>query len=190
MMQDKVVVAITGASGMLYARELLAILAAADVEVHAIISEAGEQVLGLELGMGPADFPQVRWWGIKQFTAPMASGSARFQAMAVVPCTMGTLAAIASGLSTNLIHRAADVMLKERRRLVLAVRETPFNRTHLQNMLAVHDAGATICPAMPSFYQNPHSLLEMARTYASRVAETLGLEVDYPRWQGIEDAKQ
>ncbi len=183
-MKDKIIVAITGASGMLYAKELFAILATADVEVHAIISEAGEQVLALELGMEPADFPQVRWWGIKQFTAPMASGSARFQAMAVIPCTMGTLAAIASGLSTNLIHRTADVMLKERRKVVLAVRETPFNRTHLQNMLSVHDAGATICPAMPSMYQKPQSITEMARNFASRVAETLGLEVDYPRWQG------
>jgi 4-hydroxy-3-polyprenylbenzoate decarboxylase len=134
--------------------------------------------------MGPDDFPQVCWWGIKQFTAPMASGSARFQAMAVIPCTMGTLAAIASGLSTNLIHRAADVMLKERRKVVLAVRETPFNRTHLQNMLAVHDAGAIICPAMPSLYQKPQSITEMARNYAARVAETLGLDVEYPRWQG------
>lgn len=183
-MNDKVIVAITGASGMVYARELLAILADTDVEVHAIISEAGEQVLGLELGMQPADFPQVKWWGIKQFTAPMASGSARFRAMAVVPCTMGTLAAIAGGLSTNLIHRAADVMLKERRKVVLAVRETPFNRTHLHNMLAVHDAGATICPAMPSMYQKPQTIAEMARIYAARVAETMGLEVDYPRWQG------
>jgi 4-hydroxy-3-polyprenylbenzoate decarboxylase len=183
-MKERIIVAITGASGMVYARELLALLAAADLEVHGIISEAGEQVLGLELGLTPADFPQVRWWGIKQFTAPMASGSVRFQAMAVVPCTMGTLAAIAGGLSTNLIHRAADVMLKERRQVVLAVRETPFNRTHLQNMLAVHDAGAIICPAMPSMYQQPQSIAEMARTYAARVAETMGLSVDYPRWQG------
>ncbi|MEN8256718.1 MAG: UbiX family flavin prenyltransferase [Thermodesulfobacteriota bacterium] len=183
-MKDKIIVAITGASGMMYAKELLAILDGTDVEIHAIISEAGEQVLKLELGMQKSDFPRVRWWDIKQFTAPMASGSARFQAMAVVPCTMGTLAAIASGLSTNLIHRAADVMLKERRKVVLSVRETPFNRTHLQNMLAVHDAGATICPAMPSMYQKPQSIEEMARNYASRVVETLGLEVDYPRWQG------
>lgn len=183
-MKDKIIVAITGASGMIYAKELFAILAGADVEVHGIISEAGEQVLALELGLKPDDFPLVRWWGIKQFTAPMASGSARFQVMAVIPCTMGTLAAIAGGLSTNLIHRAADVMLKERRKVVLAVRETPFNRTHLQNMLTVHDAGATICPAMPSMYQKPQSITEMARNYASRVAETLGLDVDYPRWQG------
>lgn len=183
-MKDKIVIAITGASGMIYAKELLDLLAGIDVEVHGIISEAGEQVLKLELGMEPKDFSQVHWWGIKQFTAPMASGSAQFTAMAVIPCTMGSLAAIASGLSTNLIHRAADVMLKERRKVVLAVRETPLNRTHLQNMLAVHDAGATICPAMPSMYQKPQSISEMAATFASRVAETLGLEVDYPRWQG------
>lgn len=183
-MKDKVIVAITGASGMMYVRELFAILATTDVEVHAIISEAGEQVLELELGMKPDEFANVTWWGIKQFTAPMASGSAQFRSMVVIPCTMGSLAAIASGLSTNLIHRAADVMLKERRKVVLSVRETPLNRTHLQNMLSVHDAGATICPAMPSMYQNPKSIKEMAFNYASRVAETMGLEVDYPRWQG------
>lgn len=183
-MRDKVVIAVTGASGMIYVRELFALLAESDVEVHGIISEAGEQVLDLELGLRPGDLGEVTWWGIRQFTAPMASGSAPFQAMAVLPCTMGTLAAIAGGLSANLIHRAADVMLKERRRLVLAVRESPLNRTHLQNMLCVHDAGATICPAMPSMYQKPQSIDEMARNYAARLVESLGLVVDYPRWQG------
>lgn len=180
----KIVVAVTGASGMIYARELFTQLRTMDVDVHAIISEAGEQVLQLELDMTKEAFADVTFWGIKQFTAPMASGSAGFDGMVVVPCTMGTLGAIASGLSQNLIHRAADVMLKERRPLILSVRETPLNRTHIQNMLTAHDAGAIICPAMPSMYQMPETITDMARNYSARLLELLGLEVSYTRWQG------
>ena len=107
--------------------------------------------------------------------------------MAVLPCTMGSLAAIANGICGNLIHRAADVMLKEGRPLVLAVRESPLNRTHLTNMLKVHEAGAIICPAMPAFYQKPRSLEEMARFFAGRVAGLLGCTVpDLPVWKGRE----
>jgi 4-hydroxy-3-polyprenylbenzoate decarboxylase len=98
---------------------------------------------------------------------------------------MGSLAAIANGVCGNLIHRAADVMLKERRPLVLAVRETPLNKTHLTNMLKAHEAGAVICPPMPALYHRPQSIEEMARLFAGRVAELLGIEVDLPRWQGI-----
>lgn len=169
---------------MIYARELFTQLKTLDVDVHAVISEAGEQVLQLELDMSREDFSNVTFWGIKQFTAPMASGSAGFHGMVVVPCTMGTLGSIASGLSQNLIHRAADVMLKERRPLILSVRETPLNRTHLQNMLTAHDAGAIICPAMPSMYQKPETLTDMARNYSARLLELLGLDVTYSRWQG------
>jgi 4-hydroxy-3-polyprenylbenzoate decarboxylase len=180
----KIIIAITGASGMIYARELFHQLQDIDVEVHAIISEAGEQVLRLELDMAPVEFTGVRFWGIKEFTAPMASGSAGFGGMIVVPCTMGTLGGIASGLSQNLIHRAADVILKERKPLILSVRETPLNRTHLANMLTAHDSGAIICPAMPSMYQKPQSIKEMARNYSARLLELLGFEVEYSRWQG------
>lgn len=180
----KIIVAITGASGMIYARELFRHLETLEVEVHTIISEAGEQVLQLELGLEKTVFTGVTFWGIKQFTAPMASGSAGFDGMVVVPCTMGTLGGIASGLSQNLIHRAADVMLKERKPLVLSVRETPLNRTHLTNMLSAHDSGAIICPAMPSMYQKPKSISEMANNYAARLLELLGLDVQYSRWQG------
>ncbi len=181
---EKIIVAVTGASGMIYARELFRQLMDIDVEVHAIISEAGEQVLRLELDMVKEDFSDVTFWGIKQFTAPMASGSAGFSGMVVVPCTMGTLGGIASGLSLNLIHRAADVMLKERKTLILSVRETPLNRTHLKNMLSVNDAGAIVCPAMPSMYQKPKSITEMARNYSARLVELLGLDIEYARWQG------
>ncbi len=174
---------------MIYARELFTLLQDIDVEVHGIISEAGEQVLRLELDMAKEEFSDITFWGIKQFTAPMASGSAGFSGMIVVPCTMGTLGGIASGLSQNLIHRAADVMLKERKLLILSVRETPLNRTHLTNMLTVHDSGAVICPAMPSMYQKPQSITEMARNYSARLLELLGLEVEYSRWQGGEVSK-
>lgn len=183
----RIILAITGASGSLYALEFLRLLAELEVEVHAIISEAGEQVLRLELGLGREELAPcvAQWHDIKNFAAAPASGSSPFAGMAILPCSMGTLAAVAGGLSHNLIHRAADVTLKERRPLVLAVRETPLNRTHLANMLKVHDAGATICPAMPSFYQQPADLAAMARNFAGRVAEQLGIAVPgLVRWPG------
>jgi 4-hydroxy-3-polyprenylbenzoate decarboxylase len=182
----KIILAITGASGALYAVQFLQLVRGLEVEVHGIISKAGEKVLLLEQNLAPQDLSGVsRWFGVDNFAAPMASGSARYDAMVVLPCTMGTLAAIASGLSTNLIHRAADVMLKERRPLVLAVRETPFNRNHLRNMLAAAEAGAIICPAMPAFYHLPESLADMARHFAGRVATQIGLAVPgLKEWSG------
>ncbi len=186
--RKKIIVAITGASGSIYARHLLELLAAIDeVVVHGIVSDAGRQVLRMETDADPAVLAGVdRWYALNDFTAPMASGSSRYHGMVIVPCTMGTLAAIAAGLSRNLIHRAADVMLKERRSLVLAVRETPLNRTHLQNMLRVHDAGAVVCPAVPAFYHRPVDLDDMARHYAARLAEQLGIEVaGMRRWEDM-----
>ena len=184
----KIVLAITGATGAVYALEFLKICQSLEVEVHGLLSEAGEQVLGLELGMSRADLdPYVaRWHDVHDFAAPMSSGSSDFSGMAVLPCTMGSLAAIANGICGNLIHRAADVMLKERRPLVLAVRETPLNKTHLSNMLKAHEAGAIICPPMPALYHRPQSIEEMACLFAGRVAGLLGIEVaDLPRWQGL-----
>jgi flavin prenyltransferase len=181
----KIILAVTGASGSLYVPEFLKLADRAAVEVHAIISEAGRQVLHLELGMSPADLgPRVaRWHDCKDFTAPMASGSSLFDGMLVLPCTMGTLAAVANGISANLIHRAADVMLKEGKPLVLAVRETPLSRVHLQNMLKAQEAGAVIYPAMPSFYHQPVDLTEMARAFAGRLCDRLGIPVaGMKRW--------
>ena len=184
----RIVLAITGATGMLYVRALLNLLIDQNVVVDAIISDSGRKVLRLELDMAPEELPHInRWFAAGDFTAPPASGSARYDAMIILPCTVGTLGAIASGFSGNLIHRAADVCLKERRPLLLAVRETPLNRTHLNNMLTLHDAGATICPPMPSFYLHPQNLEEMARQFASRVCDQIGLHLaDMPRWQGVE----
>ncbi len=179
----KILLAMTGATGMLYVPEFLALTSQAGAEVHAIISASGRQVLRLELGLSPEELDGVRcWFALDDFAAPPSSGSSRYHAMVILPCTMGTLGAIASGCSINLIHRAADVFLKERRSLVLAARETPLNRTHLKNMLALQEAGAIICPAMPSFYMRPQSLAEMARGFAARLCDQIGIDHAVPGW--------
>jgi len=183
---NRYVIAVTGASGMLYARELFAYLGTRpDLEVHAVASEAGEQVLRLELGLTLQELagPRVVRHGIKDFAAPLASGSFQHRGMVIIPCTMGSLGAIAQGLSRNLIHRAAEVTLKEKRPLILVVRETPLSQVHLKNMLAAAQAGATIFPAMPGFYQRPQDLTEMARNFGGRILDHLGLKHDLgKRW--------
>lgn len=187
-MKKNIILAITGASGSIYAVQFLKHMQRAEREVHAIISDAGRQVMQHELGLTPDDLQElgVQWYAIDDLAAPMSSGSSKFSAMLILPCTMGTLGAIANGIAKNLIHRAADVMLKEKKPLLLAVRETPFNRIHLENLLKVHDAGAVICPPMPSFYHHPGSIEEMAGFFAGRMADLLGIEVSgMKRWQGI-----
>ncbi len=182
---NRYVIAITGASGMLYARELLAYFQTRpDLELHAIMSSAGEQVLQLELGLTPKDLaPAAIWHRVDDFTAPMASGSFQARAMVVVPCSMGTLGAIAQGVGRNLIHRAGEVFLKEKRPLILVVRETPLSLINLQNLTRAAAAGATVFPACPGFYHNPNSLDELARQFAGRILDHLGLEHQLgPRW--------
>ena len=179
------VVAITGASGMIYARELLAYFAKRpDLELHAVISAAGEQVLSLELGLTPGELaPGAVWHRVDDFTAPLASGSFRARAMVVAPCSMGTLGAIAAGAGRNLIHRAGEVFLKEKRPLILVVRETPLSLIHLKNLVRVAEAGATVMPACPGFYHRPATLDELARQFAGRILDHLGLEHQLgPRW--------
>ncbi|NOX79851.1 MAG: UbiX family flavin prenyltransferase [Deltaproteobacteria bacterium] len=187
----RIILAVTGATGMLYVTALLELLRRQDVTVHAVISNAGRKVLRLEQDLDPAELRGVDcWFDIDDFTAPMASGSSCYDAMIILPCTAGTLGAIAGGISGNLIHRAADVSLKERRPLLLAVRETPLNRTHLKNMLAVHDAGAVVCPPMPSFYQQPEDLQAMAGHFAGRLCDQIGIKIPgLKRWQGPERAE-
>ena len=183
----KIIVAITGATGSLYVKQFLSMMEEAGVEVHGIISSAGRQVLSLEENMTAEELPGVtRWFSEDNFAAPMASGSSSYDAMVVLPCTMGSLAAIATGLSLNLIHRAADVMLKERKPLVLAVRETPLNRNHLENMLKAHEAGAIICPPMPAFYNKPQSISDLAFHFAARLAAQIGIAIPgMKRWEGL-----
>jgi 4-hydroxy-3-polyprenylbenzoate decarboxylase len=174
----KILLAITGASGMLFVPAFIEAISGLELVVHGICSASGRDVLKMEQGVTPEQLPVVsRWFNHEDLSAPPSSGSSDYKAMVILPCTMGSLAAIAGGLSINLIHRAADVMLKERRPLVLAVRETPLNRTHLHNMLAVHDAGAVICPTMPSYYLRPTTLAEAAETYAWRLADQLGFAI-------------
>ena len=183
----KLVVAVGGASGSVYARRLLDALAtlhAADpkaLEVGLCFSSAGAEVWQHELGPGP-DYP-FRRYGLRDFRAPFASGSAGWDAMVVIPCSTGGLARIAHGISDDLIGRAADVMMKERRKLVLVVRETPLSQIHLENMLAVTRAGAVVLPAAPSFYSKPTTVDAVLDTVLGRVLDQLGLPNTLtPRW--------
>lgn len=184
---SKLLLAVTGASGMLYVRSFLEELKGLDLAIHGICSSSGRKVLQMEEGLEPEELPLIeRWFSEDDFAAPPASGSSDYEAMVILPCTMGTLAAVAGGLSINLIHRSADVMLKERRKLILGVRETPLNRNHLQNMLHVHDAGGIICPPMPGHYLNPRTLAEAAQTYSWKLTDLLGLEISgRKRWGAI-----
>ena len=187
-MAKRIILGITGASGALFAFEFVKLMQASEIEVHAVISNSGRKVMQLEIDTTPEDLNRyiTKWYDIDDFTAPMASGSSRYDGMAVLPCTMGTLAAIAGGISNNLLHRAADVSLKEGRPLILAVRETPLNRVHLQNMLRAQEAGAVICPPMPALYHRPSSLQEMAAIFAERLAGLLDLGLENThQWSGL-----
>lgn len=183
---ELIILAVTGATGMLYVPSFLKILSEHKVRVHGLISDAGRMVLQLELGLEPTALPGVeRWFAVDDFTAPVASGSSLYDAMVILPCTVGTMGAVAGGYCGNLIHRAADVTLKERRPLILAVRETPLNRTHLRNMLTLNEAGAVIFPPMPSFYHKPETLDDLANHFAGRLCDHLGIrETGLKRWGG------
>jgi 4-hydroxy-3-polyprenylbenzoate decarboxylase len=178
----KIVVGITGASGAPYARRLLQVLAErSDVQVGVCLSSTAPEVWALECGgeiRESFDFPIYR-----DFKAPFASGSAGWHAMAIVPCSMGTAGRIAHGISDTLLTRAADVMLKERRTLVVVPRETPLGIIHLENLTSLARAGAVILPAMPSFYGKPGSVDQLLDTVVARVLDHLGLENDLvKRW--------
>lgn len=184
-----VVLAVTGASGSLYALKFMEILGDLGHDIHLIVSKAGSQVASLEIGeegcrslrrMAAAVYAE------DDMAAPPASGSGIWHSMVILPCTMGTLASVAHGISNNLIHRAADCFLKERRLLVIVPRETPLNRNHLYNMLRAERTGAVIYPAMPSFYHRAETLEEMAYFFAGRLAEFLGFHVrGLKRWKGL-----
>lgn len=181
------VVAITGATGAGFGLAVLRRLAAsARVErIDLLLSATGRRCLADECDRKAEDlavlFPKAQLLNERDLGAGISSGSHRHDGMAIVPCSAGTLGRIASGTSDNLICRAADVCLKERRPLVLCLRETPLNRIHLENMLRVHDAGAVIMPLMPGFYQKPASLDDLFDTFATRILDQLGLVEDDPR---------
>lgn len=182
----KLAVAVTGASGAIYAKVLLDKLQQLGdrlEEVSVVWSDNAYTVWQYELGNDAyKDYP-FKVWGKNDFMAPFASGSSTYEALIICPCSMGTVGRIASGISNDLVTRAADVMLKERRNLICVVRETPYNLIQLKNMTAVTEAGGIICPATPSFYSNPQTMEDLAYTVVHRVLKLAGLNVDGYKWQ-------
>lgn len=185
MKRKKIIVAVTGASGAVYAKLLLDNLKLLKEQVErvgVVMSDNAKEVWRYELGHSDYDSYPFDFYHKMDFNAPFASGSAKFDTMVIVPCSMGTLGRIAHGISNDLISRAADVILKERRKLIAVVRDTPFSLIHLNNMKAVTEAGGIICPASPSFYSLPKTIEEVAGTVISRVIDLAGLEQESYRW--------
>ena len=195
-----ITVGVTGASGAVYAQKVLQLLEAdARVgRVHLVVTETGMRLFAEELGITPGDFAllpgatrKIKVLSNKDVGASIASGSHDVDAMVVIPCSMGTLGAIAAGVSDDLVSRAADVMLKEGRKLVLCVRDTPFNRIHLENMLRAQSAGAVIMPAVPAFYHRPKTIDDLVTQYVCRVLAQMNLPQDEMyRWEGSLAAKK
>jgi 4-hydroxy-3-polyprenylbenzoate decarboxylase len=190
----RIIVAITGATGAVYGVRLLQHLSGTPgVETHLVVSDAATLTLHQEAGLARRDVEAMAHvvHRNRDIGASIASGSFQSDGMVVAPCSMKTLAAVAHGLSDNLIARAADVVLKERRRLVLMVRETPFNLAHLRNMTQVTEMGGVIFPPLPSFYQKPASIAEMVDHTVARVIDLFGIEHALaPRWAGMKPAPE
>jgi flavin prenyltransferase len=183
----KIAVAITGASGSIYARLLLQKLEQLKdqiTELSLVMTDNAKQVWQTELDNDHYNNFPGRYFSTKDFTAPFASGSAKYDAMIIVPCSMGTLGRIASGISNDLITRGADVMLKERKKLILVIRDTPYNLIHIRNMETVTLAGGIICPASPSFYSKPQTIEQAAATVVDRVIDLAGFDNTSFRWGG------
>lgn len=179
----KVVVAITAASGAIYARQLLAeLIESNDVERVALIYSANARAVAAHEGESMPHSPKIEVFENDDLFASPASGSARWDAMVVVPSSVGTIGRVAAGVSQTLIERAADVMLKERRRLIFVVRETPYSLIHLRNMTALTEAGAVILPATPSFYSLPQDIEEVCQTVTERITAMLGIEGERYEW--------
>jgi 4-hydroxy-3-polyprenylbenzoate decarboxylase len=184
-MKKKIVVAITGASGAIYARLLLDKLKQLNSQIEEVVivmSDNAKQVWKFELDNEDyADYPY-KFYAKNDFMAPFASGSARFDTMVIIPCSMGTLGRIATGISDDLISRAADVILKERRKLILVARDMPLNLIQIRNMQSITEAGGIVCPAVPSFYSKPKTVEDVALTVVNRVIDLIGLENESYRW--------
>lgn len=184
-MSNKIVVAITGASGSIYAKILLdKLMQMKDqyTELGIVMSDNAKSVWKVELGDETYANYQAKYYEKYDFSAPFASGSAKYNIMIVVPCSMGTLGRIASGVSDDLVTRAADVILKERRQLLLMVRETPYNLIHIKNMETVTLTGGIICPATPSFYSVPTTIEAVTATVVDRILDLAGLNINSYRW--------
>ena len=187
----RLIVAITGATGTVFGVRLLEMLQDTDVETHLIMSRWAARTLVLETSytVEQVEALATRVYPLTDQGAAVSSGSFLTLGMVVVPCSMRTLAAIAHGLGDNLIHRAADVILKERRKLVLAVREAPLSDIHLENMLKLSRMGVVICPPMPAFYNKPESVDDLVNYTAARLLDQLGIHLDVRnRWTGMRQA--
>ncbi|KIC89316.1 UbiX family flavin prenyltransferase [Flavihumibacter sp. ZG627] len=186
---QKIVIAVTGASGSIYARLLLDKLVLMKDQwqgLACVMTDNARTVWQTELGNDSYNnYSGIRFYDKKDFNAPFASGSGQYNTMIIVPCSVGTMGRIASGISNDLITRAADVILKERRKLICVVRETPYNLVHIRNMETITLAGGIICPATPSFYSRPTTVEEVAATVVDRILDLAGLTVKTYRW-GLE----
>ena len=185
MSKKKIVVAVSGASGSVYAKVLLQKLAALQDQIEAVgvvMSDNAKDVWQFELGDTSYQDLPFTFYQKKDFYAPFASGSAKYDTMIVCPCSMGTMGRIAAGISDDLVTRAADVVLKERRTLILMIRDTPYSLIHINNMKTVTEAGAIVCPLSPSFYSKPESFEALAATVVDRALDLAGLELSTYRW--------
>jgi 4-hydroxy-3-polyprenylbenzoate decarboxylase len=182
---NKIVIAITGASGSIYAKVLLDKLFLIKTQwsqLSIIITDNAKIVWQTELGNDDYNKYETSYYEKNDFMAPFASGSGNFNTMIIIPCSMGTIGRIATGISNDLISRAADVVLKEKRKLICVVRETPYNLIHLRNMEIITQAGGIICPASPSFYSKPKTIEEAVATVVDRIIDLAGLKIDTYRW--------
>ena len=184
-LRQKIVVAITGASGSVYAKVLLTKLCQIKDQIEelgVVMTENAKDVWKTELGDEDYKNYDVKYYGQQDFYAPFASGSGQYSTMIIIPCSMGTLGRIASGISSDLITRAADVILKERRKLICVARDTPYNLIHIKNMEKITLAGGIIAPDTPSFYSLPKTIEEVAETVVDRVIDLAGLQQNSYRW--------
>lgn len=182
-----IVVGISGASGAIYGWRLLEQLRGQHAEIHLILTRSGEKTLFLETGKSAADVRSLASYSyaVEDISCRLASGSFRTDAMVVAPCSIHTMSAIATGVSSNLLVRAADVTLKERRKLILMVRESPFHLGHLRNMTALAEMGAIIAPPVPGFYTNPQTVMDLVDHSVERIMDLVGLPVPHARrWEG------
>ncbi|KAH6667631.1 flavoprotein [Halenospora varia] len=187
--RKRIVVGMTGATGAILGIKILIVLRRLNIETHLVLSNWAEATIRYETDYTPANLRALadHVYSNRDQAAPISSGSFHVDGMIIVPCSMKTLAAIHAGYCDDLISRAADVMLKERRRLVLAVRETPLSEIHLRNMLGVTRAGAIICPAVPAFYTRPDSIDDLVDQMIGRMLDLFGVDTgDFQRWDGFE----
>lgn len=185
----RLIVAVTGASGAIYAKRLLDVLQTKDIEIHLTMSKAAERVVSQELELGRQDLERLATYAhsVDDLGASISSGSFKTDGMIIVPCSMKTLAGISHGYTDNLVLRAADVVLKEKRKLVLVVRETPLSIIHLRNMLDLAKQGVTILPAMPGYYYKPKTINALADYIVGKILDIFQIEHDlFSRWIGAE----